>query len=63
MLVLVYNHVCDVFQELKLLLHRSTLLHAQGRTDDYIDTVLTMLSMLLKVRFCSLDCAQCLIVI
>uniref|UniRef100_A0A672RVC3 General transcription factor IIIC, polypeptide 3 n=1 Tax=Sinocyclocheilus grahami TaxID=75366 RepID=A0A672RVC3_SINGR len=36
-------------QELKLLLHRSTLLHAQGRTDDYIDTVLTMLSMLLKV--------------
>uniref|UniRef100_A0A673G2Y3 General transcription factor 3C polypeptide 3-like n=1 Tax=Sinocyclocheilus rhinocerous TaxID=307959 RepID=A0A673G2Y3_9TELE len=36
-------------QELKLLLHRSTLLHAQGRTDDYIDTVFTMLSMLLKV--------------
>uniref|UniRef100_A0A671M4Y2 General transcription factor IIIC, polypeptide 3 n=1 Tax=Sinocyclocheilus anshuiensis TaxID=1608454 RepID=A0A671M4Y2_9TELE len=36
-------------QELKLLLHRSTLLHAQGRTVDYIDTVFTMLSMLLKV--------------
>ncbi|KAG7315610.1 hypothetical protein KOW79_020476 [Hemibagrus wyckioides] len=36
-------------QELKLLLHRSTLLRSQGRTYDYIDTVLTMLSMLLKV--------------
>ncbi|KAI5090218.1 general transcription factor 3C polypeptide 3, partial [Silurus meridionalis] len=36
-------------QELKLLLHRSTLLRSQGRTDDYIDTLLTMLSMLLKV--------------
>ncbi|XP_056596029.1 general transcription factor 3C polypeptide 3 [Triplophysa dalaica] len=36
-------------QELKLLLHRSTLLSSQGRTDDYIDTLLTMLSMLLKV--------------
>lgn len=38
-----------VFQELKLLLHRSTLLRSQGRTDDYVDTLLTMLSMLLKV--------------
>ncbi|XP_055062106.2 general transcription factor 3C polypeptide 3 [Misgurnus anguillicaudatus] len=36
-------------QELKLLLHRSTLLSSQGRTHDYIDTLLTMLSMLLKV--------------
>ncbi|XP_060754465.1 general transcription factor 3C polypeptide 3 isoform X2 [Neoarius graeffei] len=36
-------------QELKLLLHRSTLLRSQGRTDDYIDSLLTMLSMLLKV--------------
>ncbi|KAA0722615.1 General transcription factor 3C polypeptide 3 [Triplophysa tibetana] len=36
-------------QELKLLLHRSTLLSSQGRTDDYIDTLITMLSMLLKV--------------
>uniref|UniRef100_A0A8C1YT11 General transcription factor IIIC, polypeptide 3 n=1 Tax=Cyprinus carpio TaxID=7962 RepID=A0A8C1YT11_CYPCA len=45
----VYGYMCDVFQELKLLLHRSTLLLAQGCTDDYIDTVLTMLSMLLKV--------------
>ncbi|KAK3510992.1 hypothetical protein QTP70_027843, partial [Hemibagrus guttatus] len=36
-------------QELKLFLHRSTLLRSQGRTYDYIDTVLTMLSMLLKV--------------
>uniref|UniRef100_W5KPZ4 General transcription factor IIIC, polypeptide 3 n=1 Tax=Astyanax mexicanus TaxID=7994 RepID=W5KPZ4_ASTMX len=36
-------------QELKLLLHRSTLLRCQGRTVDYIDALLTMLSMLLKV--------------
>ncbi|TRZ00176.1 hypothetical protein DNTS_032255 [Danionella cerebrum] len=36
-------------QELKLLLHRSALLHSQGRTDDYIDSVFTMLTMLLKV--------------
>ncbi|KAF4074934.1 hypothetical protein AMELA_G00228980 [Ameiurus melas] len=36
-------------QELKLFLHRSTLLRSQGRTDDYVDTLLTMLSMLLKV--------------
>lgn len=36
-------------QELKLLLHRSTLLLSQERMDDYIDTVLTMLSMFLKV--------------
>ncbi|XP_030636502.1 general transcription factor 3C polypeptide 3 [Chanos chanos] len=36
-------------QELKLLLHRSTLLRAQGRLDDYLDSLLTMLSMLLKV--------------
>ncbi|KAJ8252810.1 hypothetical protein GJAV_G00205870 [Gymnothorax javanicus] len=36
-------------QELKLLLHRSTLLNSQGRQEDYVNTVLTMLSMLLKV--------------
>ncbi|XP_072512983.1 general transcription factor 3C polypeptide 3 [Salminus brasiliensis] len=36
-------------QELKLLLHRSTLLRCQGRIVDYIDALLTMLSMLLKV--------------
>ncbi|XP_051982607.1 general transcription factor 3C polypeptide 3 [Xyrauchen texanus] len=36
-------------QELKLLLHRSTLLQSQGRLDDYIDTLLIMLAMLLKV--------------
>uniref|UniRef100_A0A6Q2Y4V8 General transcription factor IIIC, polypeptide 3 n=1 Tax=Esox lucius TaxID=8010 RepID=A0A6Q2Y4V8_ESOLU len=36
-------------QELKLLLHRSTLLRSQGRIDDYLDTMLTMLAMLLKV--------------
>ncbi|KAG9349390.1 hypothetical protein JZ751_027833 [Albula glossodonta] len=36
-------------QELKLLLHRSTLLNSQGRMEDYMDTVLTMLAMLLKV--------------
>lgn len=36
-------------QELKLLLHRSTLLRSQGRLEDYLDTMLTMLAMLLKV--------------
>uniref|UniRef100_A0A3B3RHU6 General transcription factor IIIC, polypeptide 3 n=1 Tax=Paramormyrops kingsleyae TaxID=1676925 RepID=A0A3B3RHU6_9TELE len=36
-------------QELKLLLHRSILLRSQSRMDDYLDTVLTMLAMLLKV--------------
>ncbi|XP_014340256.1 general transcription factor 3C polypeptide 3 isoform X2 [Latimeria chalumnae] len=36
-------------QELKLLLHRSTLLYSQGKKYDYVDTVLTMLAMLLKV--------------
>ncbi|XP_051560883.1 general transcription factor 3C polypeptide 3-like [Myxocyprinus asiaticus] len=36
-------------QELKLLLHRSTLLQSQGRIDDYIDTLLIMLAMLLKI--------------
>ncbi|KAJ8003697.1 hypothetical protein DPEC_G00151010 [Dallia pectoralis] len=36
-------------QELKLLLHRSTLLRSQGRIDDYLDTMLTMFAMLLKV--------------
>lgn len=32
-----------------MLLHRSALLRSQGRTDDYIDTLLTMMSILLKV--------------
>ncbi|XP_056157326.1 general transcription factor 3C polypeptide 3 [Lampris incognitus] len=36
-------------KELKLLLHRSTLLKTQGRLQDYLDSVITMLSMLLKV--------------
>ncbi|XP_036396803.1 general transcription factor 3C polypeptide 3 [Megalops cyprinoides] len=36
-------------QELKLLLHRSTLLRSQGRMEDYMDSLLTMLAMLLKV--------------
>ncbi|KAM9325619.1 general transcription factor 3C polypeptide 3 [Gastrophryne carolinensis] len=36
-------------QELKLLLHRSTLLFSQGKMYDYVDTLLTMLAMLLKV--------------
>uniref|UniRef100_A0A8C9WQR5 General transcription factor IIIC, polypeptide 3 n=1 Tax=Scleropages formosus TaxID=113540 RepID=A0A8C9WQR5_SCLFO len=36
-------------QELKLLLHRSILLRSQGRVDDYLDAILTMLAMLLKV--------------
>ncbi|XP_055667775.1 general transcription factor 3C polypeptide 3 isoform X5 [Falco peregrinus] len=35
-------------QELKLLLHRSTLLYSQGKMYGYIDTLLTMLAMLLK---------------
>ncbi|XP_030611893.1 general transcription factor 3C polypeptide 3 isoform X2 [Archocentrus centrarchus] len=36
-------------KELKLLLHRSTLLKTQGKMQDYLDTVITMISMLLKV--------------
>ncbi|KAM4705951.1 general transcription factor 3C polypeptide 3 [Rhinophrynus dorsalis] len=36
-------------QELKLLLHRSTLLFSQGKLYDYVDTLLTMLAMLLKI--------------
>lgn len=36
-------------QELKLLLHRSTLLFSQGKTYGYVDALLTMLAMLLKV--------------
>uniref|UniRef100_A0A670ID27 Ral transcription factor IIIC subunit 3 n=1 Tax=Podarcis muralis TaxID=64176 RepID=A0A670ID27_PODMU len=36
-------------QELKLLLHRSTLLYSQGNTYGYVDSLLTMLAMLLKV--------------
>ncbi|XP_075433809.1 general transcription factor 3C polypeptide 3 [Ascaphus truei] len=36
-------------QELKLLLHRSTLLFSQGKMYHYVDTLLTMLAMLLKV--------------
>ncbi|XP_001369886.2 general transcription factor 3C polypeptide 3 isoform X1 [Monodelphis domestica] len=36
-------------QELKLLLHRSTLLYSQGKMYGYVDTLLTMLAMLLKV--------------
>ncbi|CAL8307776.1 unnamed protein product [Merluccius merluccius] len=36
-------------KELKLLLHRSTLLKTQGLLQDYLDAVITMISMLLKV--------------
>ncbi|KAM4710601.1 LOW QUALITY PROTEIN: general transcription factor 3C polypeptide 3 [Anableps anableps] len=36
-------------KELKLLLHRSTLLKTQGQMEDYLDTMITMISMLLKV--------------
>ncbi|XP_029307780.1 general transcription factor 3C polypeptide 3 isoform X2 [Cottoperca gobio] len=36
-------------KELKLLLHRSTLLKTQGQTQDYLDAMITMISMLLKV--------------
>ncbi|KAG8004570.1 General transcription factor 3C polypeptide 3 [Nibea albiflora] len=35
--------------ELKLLLHRSTLLKTQGQTQHYLDAMITMISMLLKV--------------
>ncbi|XP_063067966.1 general transcription factor 3C polypeptide 3 [Engraulis encrasicolus] len=38
-----------VQQELKLLLHRSTLLQSQGKQEGYLDTLLSMLSMLLKM--------------
>ncbi|XP_010630259.1 general transcription factor 3C polypeptide 3 isoform X2 [Fukomys damarensis] len=37
-------------QELKLLLHRSTLLFSQGKMYGYVDTLLTMLAMLLKAQ-------------
>uniref|UniRef100_H3D6V2 General transcription factor IIIC, polypeptide 3 n=1 Tax=Tetraodon nigroviridis TaxID=99883 RepID=H3D6V2_TETNG len=36
-------------KELKLLLHRSTLLKTQGQKQDYLDAMITMISMLLKV--------------
>uniref|UniRef100_A0A672YUV2 General transcription factor IIIC, polypeptide 3 n=1 Tax=Sphaeramia orbicularis TaxID=375764 RepID=A0A672YUV2_9TELE len=36
-------------KELKLLLHRSTLLKTQGQTQKYLDSMITMISMLLKV--------------
>uniref|UniRef100_A0A4W3K1Z9 General transcription factor IIIC, polypeptide 3 n=1 Tax=Callorhinchus milii TaxID=7868 RepID=A0A4W3K1Z9_CALMI len=36
-------------QELKLLLHRSTLLYSQRKLHDYVDALLAMLTMLLKV--------------
>ncbi|XP_032412451.1 general transcription factor 3C polypeptide 3 isoform X2 [Xiphophorus hellerii] len=36
-------------KELKLLLHRSTLLKTQGKMEDYLDAMITMISMLLKV--------------
>lgn len=48
-----------VVQELKLLLHRSTLLYSQGKMYGYIDTLLTMLAMLLKVsQSFQLHCKQ-----
>ncbi|CAN9498381.1 unnamed protein product [Ophioblennius macclurei] len=36
-------------KELKLLLHRSTLLKTQGLIQDYLDAMITMIAMLLKV--------------
>uniref|UniRef100_A0A7N6ANT8 General transcription factor IIIC, polypeptide 3 n=1 Tax=Anabas testudineus TaxID=64144 RepID=A0A7N6ANT8_ANATE len=36
-------------KELKLLLHRSTLLKTQGQIQDYLDAMISMISMLLKV--------------
>ncbi|CAJ1086788.1 general transcription factor 3C polypeptide 3 [Xyrichtys novacula] len=36
-------------KELKLLLHRSTLLKTQGKTEGYLDAMISMISMLLKV--------------
>lgn len=36
-------------KELKLLLHRSTLLKTQGQTEGYLDSMISMISMLLKV--------------
>ncbi|XP_075905486.1 general transcription factor 3C polypeptide 3 [Nelusetta ayraudi] len=36
-------------KELKLLLHRSTLLKTQGQKQDYLDAMIAMISMLLKV--------------
>ncbi|XP_072235438.1 general transcription factor 3C polypeptide 3 isoform X1 [Leuresthes tenuis] len=36
-------------KELKLLLHRSTMLKTQGQMHDYLDAMITMISMLLKV--------------
>ncbi|KAJ0062278.1 hypothetical protein NL108_002622, partial [Boleophthalmus pectinirostris] len=36
-------------RELKLLLHRSTLLKTQGQTEGYLDSMISMISMLLKV--------------
>nr|XP_046237968.1 general transcription factor 3C polypeptide 3 isoform X2 [Scatophagus argus] len=36
-------------KELKLLLHRSTLLKTQGQIQDYLDSMIMMISMLLKV--------------
>ncbi|XP_041638221.1 general transcription factor 3C polypeptide 3 [Cheilinus undulatus] len=36
-------------KELKLLLHRSTLLKTQGQTEGYLDAMISMISMLLKV--------------
>lgn len=40
---------CCCLKELKLLLHRSTLLKTQGQKQDYLDAMIAMISMLLKV--------------
>lgn len=45
------QHFVLLLQELKLLLHRSTLLKTQGQLHDYLDAVISMISMLLKVVF------------
>uniref|UniRef100_H2U0T2 General transcription factor IIIC, polypeptide 3 n=1 Tax=Takifugu rubripes TaxID=31033 RepID=H2U0T2_TAKRU len=42
-------------KELKLLLHRSTLLKTQGQKQDYLDAMISMISMLLKVMHTDTD--------
>lgn len=50
------SHLCVWLQELKLLLHRSTLLKTQGQKHHYLDAMITMISMLLKVTHTHAAC-------
>uniref|UniRef100_UPI003AAD18A2 general transcription factor 3C polypeptide 3 isoform X2 n=1 Tax=Centroberyx gerrardi TaxID=166262 RepID=UPI003AAD18A2 len=50
-------------KELKLLLHRSTLLKTQGRIQDYLDAVITMISMLLKVAMQRAKVCVCSVIV